>query len=682
MKYLVVSVILFFCTLQTFCQQEYFVYFQTDNNQAFYIRINENIYSSTSSGYLILSKLPDNTAIVTIGFAKNVYPEQQFNIPVNHKDAGYLLKNFGDKGWGLFNLQTLAVLMNNNPAAEKKSPEITGDRKTDAFSMLLANAVNDTAVLYTINKPRKPAQVIATTTAEEKHADSSLLPTPPTAVTDSIAFVKKAPIKKDSILVLKKSMRTGKDSLKVATTKHAPVIKTTGNKVKSKPTPGDTTLVAKTPARLPVLLDTVSRTTTTAGNHQQIATRDSKPVKESVAGSTKPGAAPKTIIAVKNPTERRDTIIMMPGKPSKDTKVIAKNSAAKRTDKPPTGLHKPIVLTPEKDPAAKINAVPETPAPVAIQKTSIKKDSTPAFAEPATSVITPTLVDTAVNLLDKQNNDIAPVKRLRPLVTKAAELLTDTSYVAVFVDESKDVFDTIRISIPFNEYVARTRQQDAPVTLPAVKPAVSKERIQVPPDSTTRDSTVIVPNDARADSAGKTPGQTAINNNITTTAHQKDSALSITELPVKTDSAKKLTPAIIPAKDSSSALQPGGAVVKKDTVLATGDSGKPAAIPLSLPNSDCKQIAWDSDVDKLRIKMLLVVSDDDRIAVAKKVYSKKCFSVKQVKALSELFKNDEGRYKWFDAVYPYVSDSGNFSALGDLIKTDYYLNRFKAMLRN
>jgi hypothetical protein len=53
-----------------------------------------------------------------------------------------------------------------------------------------------------------------------------------------------------------------------------------------------------------------------------------------------------------------------------------------------------------------------------------------------------------------------------------------------------------------------------------------------------------------------------------------------------------------------------------------------------------------------------------------------------VRALSELFKTDEGKYKWLDAVYPFVSDAGNFSALGELIKDEYYLNRFKAMLRH
>ncbi|MEO5593614.1 MAG: DUF4476 domain-containing protein, partial [Chitinophagaceae bacterium] len=103
--------------------------------------------------------------------------------------------------------------------------------------------------------------------------------------------------------------------------------------------------------------------------------------------------------------------------------------------------------------------------------------------------------------------------------------------------------------------------------------------------------------------------------------------------------------------------------------------------PLFL-NSDCKEIAWDGDIDKLRIKMLLVITDEEKIGLAKKVFKQKCFLARQAKALSELFKTDEGKYKWLDAVYPYVSDSGNFYKLGELIKDEYYLNRFKAMLRN
>ncbi|MEP7279949.1 MAG: DUF4476 domain-containing protein, partial [Bacteroidota bacterium] len=99
-------------------------------------------------------------------------------------------------------------------------------------------------------------------------------------------------------------------------------------------------------------------------------------------------------------------------------------------------------------------------------------------------------------------------------------------------------------------------------------------------------------------------------------------------------------------------------------------------------NTDCKEVAFDSDIDKLRVKMLLVLSDEERIALAKKVFKQKCLLVKQVRALSELFKTDEGKYKWFDAAYAFVSDTGNFASLGEFIKDEYYLNRFKAMLRH
>ncbi|HTL08247.1 MAG TPA: DUF4476 domain-containing protein, partial [Chitinophagaceae bacterium] len=134
---------------------------------------------------------------------------------------------------------------------------------------------------------------------------------------------------------------------------------------------------------------------------------------------------------------------------------------------------------------------------------------------------------------------------------------------------------------------------------------------------------------------------------------------------------------------ASSSRKDSTPVTATDTALnAAASTAKTGNSAAALPNSDCKEIAWDSDIDKLRIKMLLVNTDDEKITVAKKVYRQKCFSVKQVKALTELFKEDEGKYKWFDAVYPYVSDSGHFASLAELLKTDYYLNRFKAMLRN
>ena len=112
--------------------------------------------------------------------------------------------------------------------------------------------------------------------------------------------------------------------------------------------------------------------------------------------------------------------------------------------------------------------------------------------------------------------------------------------------------------------------------------------------------------------------------------------------------------------------------IKKDTTRKAQEVPK---------NKNCKSIASDYDIDKLRIKMLAIDNDDDKISTARTVFKLKCFSVKQVKALSEVFKTDEGKYQFFDAVYFYVSDMGNFIQLQDLLSDSYYVNRFKAMIR-
>jgi len=46
-----------------------------------------------------------------------------------------------------------------------------------------------------------------------------------------------------------------------------------------------------------------------------------------------------------------------------------------------------------------------------------------------------------------------------------------------------------------------------------------------------------------------------------------------------------------------------------------------------------------------------------------------------------LFLNESGKYKFFDEAYLYTSDVENFSALQSELKDDYYINRFKAMLK-
>lgn len=92
-------------------QQNHFIYLQTDNNQPFSATINNQNYSSLGSGYLILPKISKGEYQITIGFAGNSEEEQYFNCTVNENDLGYSVKKFTDKGWGLFNLQTLGITM-------------------------------------------------------------------------------------------------------------------------------------------------------------------------------------------------------------------------------------------------------------------------------------------------------------------------------------------------------------------------------------------------------------------------------------------------------------------------------------------------------------------------------------------------------------------------------------------
>ena len=74
-------------------------------------------------------------------------------------------------------------------------------------------------------------------------------------------------------------------------------------------------------------------------------------------------------------------------------------------------------------------------------------------------------------------------------------------------------------------------------------------------------------------------------------------------------------------------------------------------------------------------------SDGDMIDEAKKIFKTKCFTASQIKSLSTLFLGDGGKYNFFDAAYPHVSDAENYVSLQSELKDDYFVNRFKVMLR-
>ncbi|HTR29703.1 MAG TPA: DUF4476 domain-containing protein [Puia sp.] len=111
---------------------------------------------------------------------------------------------------------------------------------------------------------------------------------------------------------------------------------------------------------------------------------------------------------------------------------------------------------------------------------------------------------------------------------------------------------------------------------------------------------------------------------------------------------------------------------------ATGEAMTPHKTRLPFVNSDCHAFATEYDVDKLRVRMLDAAKDDDRIQTAYKTFKTKCFTTRQIRALSEVFATDAARFKFLETAYPFVSDD-HFVDLGNLFSEPVYIDKFRSM---
>jgi len=125
---------------------------------------------------------------------------------------------------------------------------------------------------------------------------------------------------------------------------------------------------------------------------------------------------------------------------------------------------------------------------------------------------------------------------------------------------------------------------------------------------------------------------------------------------------------------------------EKQAVASVPTEANPAKVEAALKplmiNSDCKQLATEADFLKIRKKMTGENNDDDMVKAATKLFKQKCYSTDQVKNLSVLFLKDEGKYKLFDAAYPYIHDTQSFKQLESQLTDAYIITRFRAMIRN
>jgi len=151
-------------------QKIYFVYLQTETGEPFFVRMNDKLYSSASSGYLILSRLRDSTYNFKLGFpGKNI--DLDFFTSINKKDHGYLIKNFGDKGWGLFDLQSLGIQFSSSNTKGTAQVNNSSNSEVNAFTDLLSKATDDPSLKQNpvlVKEEQKKQEPVAAIVKEEK----------------------------------------------------------------------------------------------------------------------------------------------------------------------------------------------------------------------------------------------------------------------------------------------------------------------------------------------------------------------------------------------------------------------------------------------------------------------------------------------------------------------------------
>lgn len=171
MKNLLSFLILISAAVSASAQKVYFIYLQSDNSSAFYVKMQDKIYSSSALGYVILSNLVDSAYSFSIGFSSS-QSESKFTVKLEAKDRGFLIKTV-DSGLALFDLQSLTII----PEQKDDSPKnISYIRRNDDFSSLLARAAKDTSLLYAVVRVKEDELAIKTEPKEQVVTQTTIEP--------------------------------------------------------------------------------------------------------------------------------------------------------------------------------------------------------------------------------------------------------------------------------------------------------------------------------------------------------------------------------------------------------------------------------------------------------------------------------------------------------------------------
>ena len=486
-------------------QQLHFVYLQTDSRKPFYILLNNKNYSSSSIGYVILPKLQNGDYTLKVGFPRNEQPEQEFLLQVKNNDQGFLVKDFGDKGWGLFNLQSLDIQY-AGALADKKAQQLAQQKAEEEKQQQAA------AALAAVETQRRADSVQAVAQAQKQ------------ALAEAEAAAQAA-----------LRQQRYNDSVQQTTT--------TANATANQK--------AQEEAAERKKLEEAQKAANTTATTQKIAEEaEQRRITDSLQNAANAAAA--TMQKQQEASQQRTTDSV-----SKAQAAVSENERLERLADS-TAKAQAAAIERAKQNAAGILQVS---SPVLLQKT-----------------------------------------------------FTDSGWRYSYSVNSGNGKETVDVFIPIHQ--PQTAVAATPVAkVPAAEPVATPVQ-QTPPVTTA-----------------------------TTDTKKEDTQFLNMEFGSNT-------------------------VVKTDT----------AGVKV-LHNSNCRAAADDKDFLATRKKMVAADDTEKMVAIARKLMKEKCYTTEQIRNLSFLFLTDADRYQFLDAAYPFALDAYRFNSLQDLLKDDYYVQRFKAMLR-
>jgi hypothetical protein len=315
-------------------------------------------------------------------------------------------------------------------------------------------------------------------------------------------------------------------------------------------------------------------------------------------------------------------------------------------------------------------------APVVNAQTS----NVPPANDPFSNMLSKVTQDSTVKTVTIVKEPVEPkpvVKPDTPKVTKPAEVIVKAE---VPVQKGKDTIEKVVVVPP-----VETKKEESEVKKEeVVTPPVTEPEWKAPAKSIIKQIRKFESREG-ADYVFEVETDNAVKDTVRFFI-ERDTTLPAAATPVVTPvpaEVKKDTAAVTPAVVTPVETKKEEVVMKKEEV-ATPPVSEPAPKKetQSLPNSNCKDFATEDDLVKLRRKMASQRKDEQMVEEAKKVFRNKCFTSAQLRNLSVAFLTDEGRYRFFDAALPYVTDFSNFKSLGETIQDEYYKRRFIALLPN